>query len=120
MKDNVDEFLVAYKAYEMVCRAKGKEVKDIEDELGENNPKMQKIRICRQLRNFCVHNEHNDFIQIHKGMIKFLKEEIKLSKQKPKKINASNKNAKSSVSKKKNVKINNKSNKKSTIKKKRK
>lgn len=87
MKNNVEEFLTAYKAFETICRQKGKEVKEFEESLGETNPKVQKIKIIRQLRNFCSHNDYNDFIQIHKDMIKFLKDEIKLSKQKENKKN---------------------------------
>lgn len=84
MKNNVEEFLVAYKAFETICRQeKQKDIKDYEEELGETNPKMQKIRYCRQTRNYCSHNDYEDFIQIHKGMIKFLKEEIKELKKKP-------------------------------------
>ena len=79
----MDEFLVAYKAFETLCRTAGKEVKELEEELGETNPKVQKIRLCRQLRNYCSHNDYEDFIQIHKGMIKFLKDEIKGFKKKP-------------------------------------
>ena len=73
----MDKFLVAYKAFETLCRTAGKEVKELEEELGETDPKVQKIRLCRQLRNFVSHNDYEDFIQIHKGMIKFLKDEIK-------------------------------------------
>ena len=82
MKNNVEDFLVAYKAFETLCRTTGKEVKELEEELGETNPKVQKIRLCRQLRNFVSHNDYEDFIQIHKGMIKFLKDEIKEFKKK--------------------------------------
>lgn len=85
MKNNVEDFLVAYKAFETLCRTSGKEVKELEEELGETNSKVQKIRLCRQLRNYCSHNDYEDFIQIHKGMIKFLKDEIKEFKKKPKK-----------------------------------
>ena len=85
MKNNVEEFLVAYKAFETMCRQNGKEVKELEEELGETNPNVQKIRLCRQIRNFCSHNDYEDFIQIHKGMIKFLKTEIKNLKPKAKK-----------------------------------
>lgn len=85
MKNYVEEFLLAYKAFETQCRTLGKEVKDLEEELGETDPKMQKLRMCRQIRNYVSHNDYTDFIQIHKGMIKFLKDELKASKQKPKK-----------------------------------
>ena len=100
MKNNVEEFLTAYKVFETICRQKGKEVKEFEESLGETNPKVQKIRIIRQLRNFCSHNEYNDFIQIHKGMIKFLKDEIKLSKQKENKQKENKKNNKTYTKKK--------------------
>ena len=47
MKNNVEEFLVAYKAFETICRQNGKEVKELEEELGETDPKVQRIRLCR-------------------------------------------------------------------------
>ena len=100
MKNNVEEFLVAYKTFETVCRQeKQKDVKEYEEELGETNPKMQRIRLCRQIRNFCSHNDYEDFIQIHKGMIKFLKEEIKELKKKSIKKKISNKKVDKSVKK---------------------
>lgn len=99
MKNNVEEFLVAYKAFETLCRTTGKEVKELEEELGETDPKVQKIRLCRQIRNYCSHNDYEDFIQIHKGMIKFLKDEIKAFKKKPAKKKNTTKSAKKGIKK---------------------
>lgn len=75
MVDRVAQFLDEYKKLELLCRSKDKEVNELENELGvdRGDPEATKIRMCRQLRNFVVHNEYDGFIVISPGMIKFLK-----------------------------------------------
>ncbi len=106
MKDNVAEFLLEFKNMEQNCRAiKGKEVREIEEELGEGNIIKNKLQISRQLRNFCSHNDYSGFIQIHKGMIKFLKEfnkSLKPKTSKTSKVKNTSKSLKSSKSSKSN------------------
>lgn len=97
MKDRSGEFLLAYKDIELICRAQNKEVKDLETELGAETYDSDacRLRICRQIRNFIVHNDNEEFLVVSPGMIKFLKEmkkELKSNKNK-KAININHKKA---------------------------
>lgn len=71
-KTNVStaEFLKKYREYESLLLEHGSNYKQAEDSASGITQK--RMRICRQLRNYLVHQEDSGFIQISKKQIHFL------------------------------------------------
>ncbi len=68
-------YLSLYKEYETLIRATGKEPKEYEDNLPEHIA--NKLRLCRQIRNFLVHDADEAFLTAGQGQISFMERVIK-------------------------------------------
>lgn len=68
------EFLELYKTYEGLLRNDGKEYKAIED--AADDLTQNRMRICRQMRNYFCHQNDSGFLVVSKAQIQFLKDLI--------------------------------------------
>lgn len=68
-----EKFLALYKEYEQLVRANNKDVKVLEDELDNAGDFTgNRLRMCRQFRNYLVHTPDPGFIEVSDKMYKFL------------------------------------------------
>lgn len=65
-----EKFLTLYKELEGILREQGVDYKELEDK--SNDEVQNKLRICRQIRNFMSHNEDANFLSASEAQIKFL------------------------------------------------
>lgn len=65
-----DQFLTEYKNFETILRDLNLDYKDIESEVDSETS--EKMRLCRNLRNYLSHNSDKSFVSISKNMIDFL------------------------------------------------
>lgn len=79
-KVSTAEFLKKYREYESLLLEHGSNYKQAEDSASGITQK--RMRICRQLRNYLVHQEDSGFIQISKKQIHFLQNLIYNEKEK--------------------------------------
>lgn len=64
-------FLDAYKSYETILRQHGLEYKDIED--NSDDITQNRMRICRQMRNYLTHNDDPNFLEISDAQIEYMR-----------------------------------------------
>ena len=67
---NNTEFLKVYKQYESLLREQQIDIKTVED--SSDDKTSNRLRICRQLRNYLSHNDDNSFIDISDAQLKFM------------------------------------------------
>lgn len=67
---NNTEFLKVYKQYESLLREQQIDIKTVED--SSDDKTSNRLRICRQLRNYLSHNDDNGFIDISDEQLKFI------------------------------------------------
>lgn len=65
-------FLTAYREYEQLLKSKGLDVSSIESSTETPKDVSDKIRICRQMRNFMSHNDDPEFLNASDSQIAFL------------------------------------------------
>lgn len=75
-----EQFLNVYKEFEAILRNQNVDYKALE--LNSDDLIMNRLRICRQIRNYLTHNNDNIFIDISKNQVKFIKEMIETQKMK--------------------------------------
>ena len=69
-----ETFLQLYKEYETLLREKGRDPKSVEEE-GEGQIQ-NRLRICRQFRNYLSHNHDPGFLFVSDEQIEFLQDQI--------------------------------------------
>lgn len=81
MPGNTDKFMSVYKEYEQLLRAAGRDPKGEEDVLAANgDPAAERLRMCRQFRNYFAHVQDPGFIEPTDKMVKFVDERAKTLK----------------------------------------
>ena len=70
--NKVEEFLAAYREYESLLRDNQKDYKTIED--GSDDLNQNRMRICRQMRNYLSHQNDIGFLEPTKLQIDYMKE----------------------------------------------
>lgn len=80
MQQNND-FLALYREYESLLREQGMEYKQVEDSL--EGLGQDRMRICRQMRNYLVHQEDPGFLTVSEKQMAFFRDLIRQEKTKP-------------------------------------
>ena len=70
MDNQTTKFLTLYRAYESYLREQGMEYKAVED--AATGQKQDRMRICRQIRNYLVHQEDAGFLAVSDLQLQFL------------------------------------------------
>lgn len=83
MNSNIDKFLDSYKTLEAVIREKEKiEIREWENK-NEGKIESERLKVCRILRNYIIHNDIKGFIcKIDNNIIKWIKSFTKIIKNK--------------------------------------
>ena len=68
--DNSDKFLNAYKEYETLLRDRNSEYKETED--NSESEVQERMRICRQMRNYLTHKNDPGFLEISDIQLNFI------------------------------------------------
>lgn len=74
------DFLALYREYESLLREQGLEYKQIED--NAEGQTQDRMRICRQLRNYLVHQEDAGFLEISEKQMAFFRGLVETEKTK--------------------------------------
>lgn len=70
---NQEKFLNLYRDYEQLLRAEGADPKAVEDELAQSDAQSSdRLRLCRQFRNYMSHVQDPGFVEPTEKMMKFL------------------------------------------------
>lgn len=73
-KKDIDRFLALYREYETLVRNEGLEPKDVEDaadDLAQN-----RLRMCRQFRNYLSHQNDLSFLDVSGPMLRFMQSNV--------------------------------------------
>ena len=68
-------FLALYKEYESLVRENGKDPKEYEESLPDSTA--NKLKMCRQFRNFLAHDADEAFLTVGQGQISFMEKVVK-------------------------------------------
>ena len=71
---NTDKFLSLYREYESLVRDKGMDCKDFEDKADDFTG--NRLRMCRQFRNYLSHQNDPGFLDVSSSQLKFLEKMI--------------------------------------------
>lgn len=69
--NNNERFIAVYKDFENLMKNKGIMIKDFEDSMSDSEC-ANKLRICRQMRNYISHNSDTMFLTMSEAQIKFI------------------------------------------------
>lgn len=73
-KKDIDRFLALYREYETLVRDEGSEPKDVED--AADDLTQNRLRMCRQFRNYLSHQNDPSFIAISDQMLCFMQSNV--------------------------------------------
>lgn len=73
-KKDIDHFLALYREYETLVRDEGLEPKDVED--AADDLTQNRLRMCRQFRNYLSHQNDPSFIDISDQMLRFMQSNV--------------------------------------------
>lgn len=73
-KKDIDKFLALYREYETLVRDAGNEPKDIEDRADDLTA--NRLRICRQFRNYLSHQNDPSFLDVSDSMLRFMQSNV--------------------------------------------
>lgn len=78
MATNVEQFLDLYRTYEQLLRADGHDPKEMEDLMAGQDG--ERLRMCRQFRNFLSHVSDPGFIDPSEKMLRFMTDQVNTMK----------------------------------------
>ncbi len=78
MLKNTTKFTDEYRSLETALRENGTDYKTLED--GADEARQDRLRICRQMRNYIIHHQDEGFLDITDKQIRFIEEELQKQK----------------------------------------
>ena len=79
-KKDIDRFLALYREYETLVRDEGMEPKDVEDT--SDDLTQNRLRMCRQFRNYLSHQNDPSFLDVSEPMLRFMQSNVDKRKNK--------------------------------------
>ncbi len=73
-KKDIDRFLALYREYETLVRDEGMEPKDVED--ASDDLTQNRLRMCRQFRNYLSHQNDPSFLDVSDAMLRFMQSNV--------------------------------------------